>query len=661
MKLPRKALAATSLLLIVPLMTATLLERHEHALRHIHDASIRASARIISAALANDDRVISALGIQPRGSKPLFASRLKAWVDVDGRREGYGERVAVRRLTVDDALQVNAPFEDSSLGVTLRTATDGVNLFVHADITDDRVVYRELGSLSVHRNDHLQLAFVDPDDNYRRYTVAPSQPGPADVFRIASFSQGSRALRPDEEVEGYWRATDSGYAVEVRIPLTIMSSDFAVSVSDVDSEQDRRVLYTLGSASTTFEEDIGHIILPDPALDRLLSRLTGDTGGYVGLLNDAGQILAEAGDPSHEGIWQDTRGPVLPLPFYQHSDAPVTGREPVALSGKTAGELVVIQSPAGRDRAVNQVIETLTVISAVFIVAAGALMFGFTRWIAARISRLRGQLASSVDSQGRVRDSVPPSGATDELGELHDTFRQLTDRLQQYNRYLEQVSRRLSHELRTPVTVVSSSLDNLSMQSGNAEDVYIERARDGVSRLSRILSSMSEATRLESSLNPEDVEYFDLAAVIEGCVQGYQTAYPEQRFELSVEAAFDPVLGLPDLVSQLMDKLIGNAVEFAAPNSPIRVRLTREADDAVLRVMNEGPPLPASGDHLFDSMISIREAETAEGTHLGLGLYIARLIAEFHGGSIDIADRADISGVIVTTRFPLMRIRGERP
>ena len=255
---------------------------------------------------------------------------------------------------------------------------------------------------------------------------------------------------------------------------------------------------------------------------------------------------------------------------------------------------------------------------------------------------------------------MAPAQVTDELGELHDTFRQMTDRLQQYNHYLEEVSRRLSHELRTPITVVSSSLDNLSMQSDAPEDIYIERAREGVSRLSRILSSMSEATRLEASLNPAESEYFDLADVVAGCVQGYEVAYPDTTFELSVEAELERILGLPDLVNQLMDKLVGNAIEFANPGSPVRVRLTREEDEAVLRVINEGPALPTSGDHLFNSMISIREGDAKEGTHLGLGLYIARLIAEFHGGSIAIENRADTSGVIVTTRIPMLRIKPER-
>jgi signal transduction histidine kinase len=82
----------------------------------------------------------------------------------------------------------------------------------------------------------------------------------------------------------------------------------------------------------------------------------------------------------------------------------------------------------------------------------------------------------------------------------------------------------------------------------------------------------------------------------------------------------------------MLDKLVENAVDFAASGTAIRIVLK---NDAVLRVENQGTPLPdAIRESLFDSMVSQRE-EPAGGTpHLGLGLYIARLIAEFHGGRL---------------------------
>ena len=106
-------------------------------------------------------------------------------------------------------------------------------------------------------------------------------------------------------------------------------------------------------------------------------------------------------------------------------------------------------------------------------------------------------------------------------------------RLRDYNAYLEQMAARLSHELRTPVAVVRSSLDNLRSQSPEGEArVYLDRAGEGVERLSRLISRLSEGTRLEKMLESAEREPFDLAAVVRGCVEGYRAAYPGRAFEL---------------------------------------------------------------------------------------------------------------------------------
>jgi signal transduction histidine kinase len=115
-------------------------------------------------------------------------------------------------------------------------------------------------------------------------------------------------------------------------------------------------------------------------------------------------------------------------------------------------------------------------------------------------------------------------------------------------------------------------------------------------------------------------------------VEGYRLAYAPRIFELAVSAEPVPAYGAADLLAQMLDKLVENAVDFAAAGTPIRISL---GIDSRLRVENQGPPLPdAIRDSLFDSMVSLRSERSGGVPHLGLGLYIARLIAEFHGGSL---------------------------
>jgi len=184
--------------------------------------------------------------------------------------------------------------------------------------------------------------------------------------------------------------------------------------------------------------------------------------------------------------------------------------------------------------------------------------------------------------------------------------------------------------------------------------VYIERAEEGIKRLNLILTNMSEATRLEQMLQTSEKEKIDLCEVISGCVEGYKLAYTENKFELDLPNYAIHVNGVPEYIAQLLDKLIANAVEFSYPDQPITIYCRALRDHAVIKVTNAGPFLPEEmKDRLFDSMISVRPQEKQKQPHLGMGLHIARLISDFHGGQIRAENRPDREGVIVTVVVPL--------
>jgi len=193
------------------------------------------------------------------------------------------------------------------------------------------------------------------------------------------------------------------------------------------------------------------------------------------------------------------------------------------------------------------------------------------------------------------------------------------------------------------VAVVRSSLDNLKAEPiPESARVYLDRAGEGVDRLSRLIARLSEATRLERLLESAERERFDLAKVVAGCVEGYGHTYSPRRFDIEVPAQPLVVEGVPDAIAQLLDKLVENALDFAPEGTAIRVGLARrEPVGARLSVENDGPPVPdAMLDRLFDSMVTLREGE-----HLGLGLYIVRLVAEFHGGRVRAANLPGGKGV----------------
>ncbi|MGB5581731.1 MAG: ATP-binding protein, partial [Woeseia sp.] len=221
--------------------------------------------------------------------------------------------------------------------------------------------------------------------------------------------------------------------------------------------------------------------------------------------------------------------------------------------------------------------------------------------------------------------------------------------LGEYNEYLRTLASKLSHELRTPLTIVRSSLDNLEHEPLSDEGrQYTGRARDGVDRLKNILSAMSEASRVEEVIDQAEIENFDLDEVLQSTVSAYRDAWPDRQIAYEKSGAGSEMQGSPELIIQMLDKLVDNAVDFSAPGDTITLRLRADDETLQLDVENPGPPLPEKmRGQLFASMISVRK--DGDDAHLGLGLFIARLIAKSHGGSLQ-AENTD-NGVCFTVQL----------
>jgi signal transduction histidine kinase len=282
-------------------------------------------------------------------------------------------------------------------------------------------------------------------------------------------------------------------------------------------------------------------------------------------------------------------------------------------------------------------------------------MFGFATWISMRIGRLRDAADSAVSSDGKIRLAMPESANADEIGALSRGFERLLARLNEHTLYLRTLGGKLSHELRTPLTIVRSSLDNLESE-GVRDDQrhYVTRAREGTLRLQSILSALGAAARVEESIKQAERVNFDLRDLLASAVAAYRDGFPQARFALETPA--DPCFmrGAPDLLMQLLDKLIENAVDFCPSTGTITVRLERVPGNYVLQVQNDGPPIPeALHGRLFESLFEQRQ-DRDDKPHFGLGLYIVRLVAEFHGGAAVAANRSDDTGAIFTVTLPLI-------
>ena len=244
----------------------------------------------------------------------------------------------------------------------------------------------------------------------------------------------------------------------------------------------------------------------------------------------------------------------------------------------------------------------------------------------------------------------------DELGELTRNNEKLLRAVAEYNQYLQTLAGKLSHELKTPLAITRSSLENLSSQPLDHESRrFLQRAQEGVERQTAIVRAMSEASRLEASIKVAEWEEVDLARWLGSCVEGYRSVHPGRKIDTRTKASSVFLRCSPELLAQALDKLVDNAISLTGPGDSVCLSLKESEDEVVLAVQNSGTRLPQEFQgRLFDSLVSLRES-TGAASHLGLGLYIVRLVAQAHGGQASARNLPADAGVEFALNLPFKR------
>ncbi len=588
-------------------------------------------------------------------------------------------------------------------------------LYGFFEVTDPQVIYRGKNSLSIDRNDHIAIATLAPDGQFRRYIVATTKDGWISAFELPEDPALTTPVTPEVKIQGKWLKTAKGYNVELRIPLSMVGSKLGFAIYDVNDRNTRQLDAIVGTSAIDDVNKLGTVLVPSPEIESIIKGMAHNSS-RIWVVDKHGRVLAKSGDiRSDNSVWarstiekegksswdrfkQQYLHPLYykilttpPKDFVDslqdstvlqgsHISKALNGKQgstwrltpdskavvlaaasPIWIDDKVMGVVIAEETTHGIRTLRNKALEKLfNVILTIMSMGTLALFF-FASNISSRIRKLRDEAEEAIDNQGRIKKSIQGSKVRDEIGDLSRSFASIVSRLGQYTHYLENMSSRLSHELRTPVAVVRSSLEHLSLQTLNPDSrKYVDRAQEGVNRLNMILSNMSEATRLEESLTHAEKSLFPLDKVVSGCMQGYQMTYPNQRFNTDIEPQTILVEGVPEYIAQLMDKLIANALEFSHPDSAIEVSLVVQSKSALITVINYGPPLPDNmSEQIFESMVSVRAQKAQDKPHLGLGLYIARLISLFHKGKISAQNRVNeqgaVSGVEIVIQLPISK------
>ena len=656
----RLGLRWTLLVSLLPLLTLPwiglrFVERMAELARDERMENQASAARALAAALhERRDLFEAAPGVEPTppGAQPLQLEALAA-ISVDGRSD---EWVGVPRRTLPVTLAAGAPPD------TLR-------------------VRMSAARLRGNRSGLLLLVDVD-DERYVPPVPAPADPqvaAPGDELLVqagASPEELARVPAKVTEREGGWRAevaiadvprllrvrvTDVDYLGTRRLEASADSGLLAPVIERADSGDDRspviwqntlRALERAAGRVSVYDAngvlraqrgDLGEPPAPDTGWPARLARML--IGAAVRMRpdpvgdltpGDAGSALtplarALAGAPAQ---LSERLGMERGMPAWH-----LTSAHPIWLADRIVGALVLEENTAARLAQGQAALERLTLMAALAVAASVLALLAVASITVGRVVKLRNEAEAAIDERGRVIRAIPASSIRDELGDLRSSHARVLARLREHQDYLAKLRGRLVHELRTPIMVVRSSLENLAAEADAARrQDYIDRVQAGAARLERIVASMGEASNLESMLAESELESVDLRALLAGCVEGYRGAFAPRAFEFAAAPGDAVCAAVPEAIVQALDKLVSNAVDFATPGTPIIVELAPSVGDDGRRwlrviVRNQGPALPnVMADSLFDQMVSVRSERASDQSHLGLGLYLVRLIAEFHGG-----------------------------
>lgn len=318
-------------------------------------------------------------------------------------------------------------------------------------------------------------------------------------------------------------------------------------------------------------------------------------------------------------------------------------------SGEVTGVLLVEQGDELTGRVAQHLRERLLLTTLLGFGLIGGAFVWYAGRLARRILQLQRGTEQAHDERGRLqRAALPEDPRRDEIGELSRSIVRLLLRLDAQREHLQKFARLLTHELRTPLTMIRASLENLDEQQASpAQTVYFDRAQRGIERINLVLSSMSEASQLDAQLVRTPRIHYDLAAFLRDYVDAFACARPDRIFEMRVASQPLPVCGHPEWAAQMVDKLLSNACDFATPGTAIVVEALAQgpaqAGQVRLRVCNQGPTIEAGrAARLFEPFASERPPESGaaagDAPHLGIGLHVARLVAQYHGGEIRCVD-----------------------
>ena len=299
--------------------------------------------------------------------------------------------------------------------------------------------------------------------------------------------------------------------------------------------------------------------------------------------------------------------------------------------------------------------------SVAFIVFAVASWLLLT-YITGPLRRLA-QGADAVRRGGRQVDAIPSMASRgDEIGDLSISLRSMTAALYARLDAIEQFAADVAHEIKNPLTSVGSAVETLRRTTDEEKrKKLLGVIYDDVRRLDRLITDISDASRLDAELSRERTQDVDIVPIIAAMAQMFENPDDSEapRVVLDVPPALK-VRGLEGPLAQVIRNVIENAISFSPKRGELRVAAGAQEQRAVITIDDQGPGIPEDNLEVIFRRFYTQRPASRFGKNSGLGLSISRQIVETYDGRIHASNLRDASGAVTGARFtielPLARV-----
>jgi len=269
--------------------------------------------------------------------------------------------------------------------------------------------------------------------------------------------------------------------------------------------------------------------------------------------------------------------------------------------------------------------------------------------------------ADAVRLQRARAISLPDlEGRKDEIGDLARSLETMTETLSDRMDAIEAFAADVSHEIKNPLTSIRSALETLPLVKTAAQrEKLTNLLQQDVRRLDRLITDISNASRLDAELNRDRPRAIDLTVLLTEIVGVYESGLKPGEAHVTLAAPTGDhvqIMGRDGPLGQVFRNLIDNARSFSPPGGTVRLSLARDDIDpdrpVRVRIDDDGPGIPPENlETVFERFYTARPRGTAFGANSGLGLSIVRQIVEAHGGRVTAANRPDAVGGVAGARF----------